>query len=275
MPKLAPLSSAYEFAPYANGEDFAARNGGQQAPLFDPKLPPKYWADPAGRGSYLVIDGSGPATRTMALPAAQASAVNLPGPRYYAPYVIAPTPAAYQFGAIDPRRLCTEDEARAIMAEVGGVALFILGNMGQYPIDWGGDLRRQYMFTRGGLKYYAGELIAQKHQCGVGAPGQWITRDGQTVWEPDPRVLGGSSSLWRNDLEPVPTPLKLAPDQKIVAVSFGPGFGELRVRTGPDDPPEQTAVGNVAALEAKIDQMSGELREMRQLLELIAGVVPV
>src|ERR1051326_1259676 len=74
---------------------------GQQAPPFDPSQPLKRWFDPAPTGqSYLVFDSSAADSgyvSQLAMPAAQAARLNLPGIYNYPAYVSPPTDAM-QYG---------------------------------------------------------------------------------------------------------------------------------------------------------------------------------
>ena len=96
---------------------------GQQAPPFDATQPLKGWTDPSPSGQpYLVFDSTATAAGyigQIALSAAQASQLNLPGVYNYAAYVAPPTDAVEvgpygPVGNASPDIMCLQADAQAI-----------------------------------------------------------------------------------------------------------------------------------------------------------------
>src|ERR1035438_1557892 len=114
-----PLSSLYLF-PVAPPRAAYLAATGQAAPPFDPKQPVKQWLDPAPNGQpYLMFDTTAGKLLSLPLPAAVASAVNLPGAATYATFTETPTDATlnWPYGVaspIDPATVCLQAEAQAI-----------------------------------------------------------------------------------------------------------------------------------------------------------------
>jgi len=221
------------FKRFADRAAFSAATG-EQAPAFDPKRTVKKWFDttPVEEGasldemvSYEVFGFSGegvPAYKTIRMTVLEASTVNLPGLRTYAPYVVAPTTAEFRNnfgpnGAMNPTLLSTEKQALAMLAEVNGLAIQDVSK--QDPGAWvfNGETRRPWQVQLpSGDWHEVGLLLKTKNINGVGAPGAWDFSTSQPHWTPIKEEAG----LQVTGEVPVPA-RRLASNEKIKPTMFG------------------------------------------------------
>jgi hypothetical protein len=201
---------------------------GQQAPPFDATQPLKGWTDPSPSGQpYLVFDSTAAATGyvgQIALSAAQASQLNLPGVYNYAAYVAPPTDAVEvgpygPVGNASPDIMCLQADAQAIANQLaplfpGQIPAVVLGNnAGVFHYEYGLDPRRNWYVQFGNAAFAAQLLIEQQASHGIGAPGHWTLSAGGAVnWIYDPPVTVPAANAVTT-----PAPIRpLLPNEQIV-----------------------------------------------------------
>jgi hypothetical protein len=174
---------------------------GVQAPAYDPARVVKTWFDstvdvsnPDNVAVYRIVaqgkDGAG-MLQQMVLPAQEAATVNLPGAVQYAPYVAAPTLATRGGSVMNPIYLSLENDARALMADLGGADLQ-QEDLPSFPATYpSGEPRRPWYFLLHGQPVNVGALLLMRNGKGVGAPGHWDTSSLQPLWVPDPPAPTG------------------------------------------------------------------------------------
>ena len=277
-----PISSLYLFPVYSTRAAYLAATG-QQAPPFNPALPIKQWSDPAPSGQpYLMFDTKAGVTFELPLPAAFASAVNLPGAATYAAFVETPTDATQNCTfpwvaptPLDPATLCTQAEAQA---EANEVASFFPGKTvtiaqapygsfyASFPAD---ELRRQWCILVNGVSpygagfnLYAKTLIIDKAARGVDSPGHFI-------YTPAPGEPAGDNTFqWVADSQVVtppanavtlPVPIQpLQADQQFVLVPpANPLFGQAAWMVETIPPAPVITLAQVQQLVAQYDAQPG------------------
>lgn len=175
---------------------------GAQPPPFNINEPPKSWFDTGEKaGNYVRIhrDATGkPSLIPMTMTRELAASFNLPGAYRWPKWVPQPTPATQEFMVGDHKqviaypaaRLSSEEQARALAIELGGrFQIEQSSQMAPFDVHYHGDPRRVYeVVLPGDWAINAGQLLAQKHVNGIGAPGRW-SRDpnGGVYWEPAPQ----------------------------------------------------------------------------------------
>ncbi|MEQ1886220.1 MAG: hypothetical protein ABL967_14235 [Bryobacteraceae bacterium] len=215
---------------------------GVQAPAWDPARPPKAWFDSSASANisqatktYSILGQQSDGTWTlqsMTLTAAEAAAVNLPGAVEYPQYRPASTRTTRAGQSINPIYMVLEDDARAVMTEVGGTGLFDEGALSRnavsypkasYPAD---EQRRIWAFQVNGQQYFAGLLLASKYGLGVGWPGRWDFSRGYPLWVSDPPPPTGIA----DSRPPVPAPVRtLLPSERLQAGPMGIGVVVARL----------------------------------------------
>jgi hypothetical protein len=178
-----PLSELELFTRYTR--DTFRQAAGYPAPPCDPAKKLKCWLDstvdledPEALVGYnsnnLTADGK--RFKKFSISAKDAATVNLPGRGSYPPYVVKDTPAfipSIVGGAdtrIDANLLCTEAEAEALAAELGGT---VWGEGSVAGTVWGTEMRREYVISVAGTNHIAASLIKRRNEAGVGVPGHW------------------------------------------------------------------------------------------------------
>lgn len=208
--------SALKLFPELNRDTYQQLTG-RQAPVYNPALQIKPWfdpsaasGDPAGTVTYTVYDQAAGGLRTITMTKSVAATVNLPGTYTYPVYAIAPTVAVTVNGltgvatSINTNWICEEAAAEALAAELGGAAV-IEAAPSAWPFTdvWGTETRRQWLVVVNGDKRNAAQLIKQKYDKGVGAPGHWVVGAGEPTWVSE--IPTGEVK----DLRPwVPTPIR-------------------------------------------------------------------
>jgi hypothetical protein len=194
-----------------------------QARPWDTSRPPKFWFDssadvsaPGNVAAYRIFaaDSAGTwALRQMALPAAIAAAINLPGAITYPPYVIPPTSATRGGSPQNPLYLSLESDARTLIATLGASGLVDEGATVYFPVFYPADEpRRMWAILLNGHQQNVGELLAGRNARGIGSPGHWDTSAGFAVWIPDPPAPIGLDDS--RPSQPVPV-RDLLPNEKI------------------------------------------------------------
>lgn len=118
-----PISDLYLFAEYLTRAAYLAATG-SQAPPFNPALPVKQWLDPNPTGQpYLAFDTTAGKTVELPIPAAVASAVNLPGAYNYPAFQDTPTDATldWPYGVvsqINSDTVCLLPNAQALLPQL-------------------------------------------------------------------------------------------------------------------------------------------------------------
>jgi hypothetical protein len=242
-----PISDLNLFTNYVDRAAYLAAVG-TQAPPFNPALPIKGWADPAPGGQpYLMFDAGAPPAYTveLAVPAAAAGAVNLPGAYNYPAYVETPTDAELvgPYGPVGPipaNEVCLEADAQTVANAISplypGKTLTVMenSNAGIFYTVYGTDPRRQWAIAANGAQLipYAQSLIEAAREYGVDAPGHWalaplVGADAAfppvLTWVEDPQVTvapAGAVTL--------PVPIRaLLPNERFQLVSpSNPLFGQ-------------------------------------------------
>lgn len=226
-----PISLLNLFPVYATRSAYQQASG-QQAPPFDPAQPVKGWADPAPDGQpYVVFDPgalvSGYVSQ-LAVPAAQASKVNLPGTYVYPSYVTLPTDAMQvgpygPIGQVSPDQVCLQSDAQKIADEIAplfpGQPISVLQEKtAVFQYVYGNDPRRQWFIQVGNTVYLAQTLIEMKNAHGVGAPGHWTLGTAGLVWTYDAPVTAAPANAVN-----LPAPIRpLLPNEQIVHLPGSP-----------------------------------------------------
>ena len=183
-------------------ETYRAAFGQEPAP-YDPARPPKSWFDstadtshPENVSVYRVVarSANGWAVRQLVVPAAEAAAVNLPGPVRYPAYAVAPAKAVRTAPGdltpqpVNPDYLSTQAQALVLMVEIGGTAVVEEQAMGGgFGIAFAPDEpRRLWEVVFRGFRTNAGLLLKNRNAQGVGAPGRWDLSEQEPVWVSDP-----------------------------------------------------------------------------------------
>lgn len=224
------ITDRYKFPVYHTRAEFKAASG-VEAPAFRSDWPIKQWFDPAGAGSYEIWDGSvmDPKLVPLTMPAAEASAVNLPGHPDYPAYVPAPTPATFvnHFGsfvsaprAMDPGDLSTKAESDTLAALVGATVVEASAQNQFMQVTWGAETRRDYtlVYKGQGSGPTAGSLLVDMNSQGIGAPGHWSASQlaaGHLIWVPEV-MDDGSGNHPVMDI-----PLALLPDEELYSIPLG------------------------------------------------------
>lgn len=224
-----PIDSLRLVPRYNDRDDYLAKTG-KQAPSFDSARPKQQWEDPAalgGSGMYSITywDFKFGALTTVTIHSADAACVNLPGLRFYPPYVPAPTVAVDFIGQlINPAILSSEAEARSLMHELEPVAGEEWTLSVYHPADkdqiftFGSETRRAWSVIarsrNGQVKDIGvGGSLSHRNSTGTGTPGRWDWNGGSPVFFPMRPAVTGEQLV-----EELPVPLRaLLPNEKIVA----------------------------------------------------------
>lgn len=211
---------------------------GDEAPPWDPSRCTKTWFDstvemtaPGRAVAYTVVErdeGGNWILQPMALSAAEAAMVNLPGAISYPPYVIRPTNATRGGAPVSPLYLSLENEARTLMLELGATGLLDEGINAFAPVFYPADEPRRMwaLIGSGGQQNNAGGLLRMKNAAGVGAPGHWRNSGGKVAWIADPAAPSG----FDDPRPPVEMPVRgLLPNEELRPGVMG--FGVLVYRT--------------------------------------------
>ena len=200
------IGALYRFPNYATRALYLAATG-KQAPIFDPSLPIKGWADPAPDGSPYLLFANG-VVQSLSIPSSAASAVNLPGAYAYPQYVAQPTVAIVVgpyggVGPVNPDELCDYADAQALavtFSALYGKAVTVVDNTtaGIYWVEYGTETRRMWgLQVAGGplFDFAQAFIIAQCQQYGIGSPGGWslVSNNGNPAtmipaWTPTAQV---------------------------------------------------------------------------------------
>ena len=230
-----PKQDSYGFSELAlfktyTRETYRTAFGVEAAP-YDPARLTKSWfdstvdtSDPSNVVLYKAIfpDQKGQwGARQVVMPASEAATLNLPGAVRYPPYVIAPTTAARGGNSgIWPVTLSLRSEAEAMLQELGLTESKLLdeGEGSVFPVVYGDEPRRQWVFGYRGVNYGIGGLLASKNAHGVGAPGHWSVAE-EIEWIPDPPAPTGLLDA----RPPREMPVRdLLPTERIAMTLMGP-----------------------------------------------------
>lgn len=265
MPTL-PLSVLNAFPTFEDRAAYEAATD-TQAPIFDPNLPVKKWADPTGSGTYRVFNGDNtkPGFKDLVLPSDVAAKVNLTGTPHYSKYTITPTQAVSVFNIgnytstspIPAANLSLRAEADAVAKIVGGTVVeqssqFFKFN---YPDS---EPRRVWTITiPNGNWLYAGQVLADVNKAGVGAPGHYEPGAG---WISD-HIPDGNDGLSHPVMD---VPLRpLADGETLVSVETNLGIlgtqATAMVQVGQPDVSAGTATGDLSELTRMIKFIYGAL----------------
>jgi hypothetical protein len=210
-----------------------ANNGPE--PPFDMSQGERTWWDDSATGpkTYNVFDDNTNTFKTITLDARKPNFKGLPNyPKWTPAQTVALIPGTLGTSdrPVDPRVLSTEDQAKALQAELGGtgyqdtglssVVLPVVGTL-VFPINYGTETRREWaVVLSNGKQFNVGQALTQKYINGIGAPGQWVADSGFTSglsWKVTAIVDGSASTL-----QPVPPPCRaLLPNEKIAMVQIG------------------------------------------------------
>jgi hypothetical protein len=215
---------------------------GEQAPPWDRTYQIKRWADPKAMDdrapddviTYRYLNEVNGTPQEFTVRAWEAARVNLPGVYVYPKYVVPPTPATVAAldgsgvsAPINPAQLSYEDDALELAEQVsqdllkhslvGPVQVLVQESVfgGRFAYNWNGELRRfwnlrltspQDIGVDNVQVHNVGLLLAQRHERGYKAPGNW-TMDGERnlTW----RSSAASQETGERDTRPeVPVPIR-------------------------------------------------------------------
>ena len=227
--------------------------GGPLVP-FDPTRPEQDWWDDSATAdpmTYNVVVGANgfQSISQIRLPLAQAKAPNFKGRPAYPKYSVAQTEAVFPHAApsnpslVDPYTLSTQDQANAMLTELGGMSVVdqggpnsevILPGIGEiiwpvsYPAD---DPRRLFaVILNNGKQANVGTALKEKYVNGVGAPGQWVADATQTSglsWRATELADGSASAA---PALPVPCRPLRANERLMTSLVGGLGFQSTQVQ---------------------------------------------
>ena len=170
------------------------------AARFDPSRPIKLWRDlgqvlTGPTTTYKTWNAGKRQFQEFTVSGAEAATLNIPGEPPYEKRLVEPTPAVVlgpsgaPSGSINPRMLCTVDQAEMLAAEIGGqVVSQSTWSSAAFAIDWRGETRRDYTIKFASLAMNAGLLLAERWKQGVNYPGHWEFTGslGSPQFYPDP-----------------------------------------------------------------------------------------
>ena len=274
-----PISDLYLFAEYLTRAAYLAATG-SQAPPFNPALPVKQWLDPNPTGQpYLAFDTTAGKTVELPIPAAVASAVNLPGAYNYPAFQDTPTDATldWPYGVvsqINSDTVCLLPNAQALLPQLqplmpAGKTLSVVDSseVGVFHTVYGTDPRRQWgLAINGVFDCYAKTLLLQQAAGGVGAQGHWLygPLSGEPVttlylqWIQDPQVTEAPAGAGL-----VPVPIRpLLPNEEFQLVQ-------------PPDPLFGTATWMVVRTDLQPAVTLAEIQQLVAQYNAQPGVTPV
>ena len=174
------------------------RAAGNGDPVWDSSRTEQDWWDDTYDGktgpvTFNAIQYAGDGTATIVQITQDATAMatpNFKGLPNYPVWTPAPTTAVqpHALGTpstpVDPGILSTQDQAQALMTELGGTSVVDTGanevdlpNVGEvvFPITYGTETRRAYAVVLANAKQFnVGQALGEKYAKGIGWPGQWV-----------------------------------------------------------------------------------------------------
>jgi hypothetical protein len=212
---------------------------GEQAPPWDPAKRIKRWFDTSpNAGSYTYFDSQARQVRTLITTPAEAAAINLPGVYAYLPYVVPPTPAVVIHNSVGDTSttafpvslLCLQADAIDLAHAIGGGTPVEGQFIGQFVINWNGELRRNWLIPWQGDNQQASILLLQKNRSGLNSPGKWDLSDHLN----GPKWIPAVQETGAQDPRPeIPIPVRALFPQEALAMEI---FETIVYRTDMDSP---------------------------------------
>jgi hypothetical protein len=235
--KVYGVGEIYTFKSFTR--DSYEKEFGVQPPPFNAAKPVKSWFDntvTSASVTYLTLDLNTLKNVNLTLTKEDAKSVNLQGAYRYTSYIVKPSECLSQPknipmppSQINTLYLSERKEAEQLATELSGIVALATepgGQMSAFLVSCPEtDTRNVWEVVIQGQHYLAGQLLAQKNQVGIGAPGAWVSTSGTPTWKPENPVISS------NNYMRVPV-RALYPNEKYSQTPFGTYVN----RTDMDDP---------------------------------------